>query len=33
MAEVKGNIRPRLGDGRIKVGTARCEKCGAGGED
>lgn len=30
MSEVKGNIRPWLGDGWIKVGVARCEKCGLG---
>ena len=28
MSEVKGNIRPGLGEGWIKVGAARCEKCG-----
>lgn len=28
MAEVKGNIRLGLGDGWIKVGAARFEKCG-----
>ena len=28
MAEVKDNIRPRLGEGWVKVGAARCEKCG-----
>jgi len=28
MAEVKGNIRPGLGEGWIKVGAVRCEKCG-----
>ena len=27
MSEVKDNIRPRLGDGWIKVGAAGCEKC------
>ena len=30
MLEVKGNIGPRLEDGWIKVGAARCEKCGLG---
>ena len=30
MAEVKDNIRPRLGEGWIMVGAARCEKCGLG---
>lgn len=30
MAEVKGNIRPGLGDGWIKAGAARCEKRGLG---
>lgn len=30
MSEVKGNIRPRLGEGWIKVGAARCEKYGLG---
>jgi len=30
MAEVKGNIGLGLGDGWIKVGAARCEKCGFG---
>ena len=28
MSEVKDNIRPRLGEDWIKVGAARCEKCG-----
>ena len=27
MAEVEYNIGPGLGDGWIKVGVARCEKC------
>lgn len=30
MLEVEDNIRPGLGDGWIKVGAARCEKCGLG---
>lgn len=30
MAEVKGNIGPGLEGGWIKVGAARCEKCGLG---
>ena len=30
MAEVKGNIGPGVGEGWIKVGAARCEKCGLG---
>ena len=30
MAEVKDNIGLGLGDGWIKVGAARCEKCGLG---
>lgn len=30
MSEVKGNIGLGLGDGWIKVGAARCEKCGLG---
>lgn len=30
MAEVEGNIGLGLGDGWIKVGAARCEKCGLG---
>lgn len=30
MSEVKGNIRPGLGDGWIKACVARCEKCGLG---
>ena len=30
MSEVKGNIEPGLGEGWIKVGAARCEKCGLG---
>lgn len=28
MSEVKGNIGPGLGEGWVKVGVARCEKCG-----
>lgn len=28
MSEVKDNIRPGLGEGWIKAGAARCEKCG-----
>ena len=28
MSEVEDNIKPGLGDGWIKVGAARCEKCG-----
>lgn len=28
MAEVKGNIGPGVGEGWIKVGATRCEKCG-----
>ena len=28
MSEVKDNISPGLGEGWIKVGVARCEKCG-----
>ena len=28
MSEVKGNIGPWVGEGWIKVGAARCEKCG-----
>ena len=27
MSEVKGNIGSGLGEGWIKVGAARCEKC------
>ena len=27
MSEVKGNIRPGLGEDWSKVGAARCEKC------
>lgn len=27
MSEVKYNIRPGLGEGWIKAGAARCEKC------
>lgn len=27
MSEVKDNIRPGVGEGWIKVGAARCEKC------
>ena len=30
MSEVKGNIGSGLGEGWIKVGAARCEKCGLG---
>ncbi len=30
MSEVKGNIRPGLGEVWIKVGAAGCEKCGLG---
>ncbi len=30
MSEVKGNIRQGLEEGWIKVGAARCEKCGVG---
>ena len=30
MSEVKGNIRQGLGEGWIKAGAARCEKCGLG---
>lgn len=30
MAEVKDNIRSGLEDGWVKVGVARCEKCGLG---
>ena len=30
MSEVKGNIGSGLGEGWIKVGVARCEKCGLG---
>jgi len=28
MSEVEGNIGPGLEEGWIKVGAARCEKCG-----
>ena len=28
MSEVKGNLRSGLGEGWIKVGAVRCEKCG-----
>ena len=28
MSEGKSNIGPGLGEGWIKVGAARCEKCG-----
>ena len=30
MSEVECNIRLGLGEGWIKVGAARCEKCGLG---
>ena len=30
MAEAEYNIRSGLGEGWIKVGAARCEKCGLG---
>ena len=30
MSAVKDNIRSGLGEGWIKVGAARCEKCGLG---
>lgn len=30
MSEVKDNLRSWLGDGWVKVGAARCEKCGLG---
>lgn len=28
MSEVKGNVRLGLGEGWVKVGVARCKKCG-----
>ena len=30
MSGVKHNIRPRQEEGWVKVGAARCEKCGVG---